>query len=63
MCHSRGRGLLLAILAAMSILDCVDAGAQTGAAEQNPATSFAGLPIAGHHAFIGQGRPIRIVKN
>jgi hypothetical protein len=34
MCHCRGRGLLFAILAAMSILRCRAAGSQTGAIEQ-----------------------------
>ena len=44
MCHSRGRGLLFAILAAMSILDCTAAGAQTGAIEQNFAASLTAVP-------------------
>lgn len=44
MCHSRGRGLLFAILTAMSILDCAAAGAQNGAIEQNFAASLTALP-------------------
>ena len=44
MCHSLGRGLLFAILAAMSILDCLPAAAQTGAIEQNFAASLTAMP-------------------
>jgi Protein of unknown function (DUF3124) len=44
MCHSRGRSLLFAILAALSILNCPAAGAQTGTIEQNFAASLTALP-------------------
>jgi hypothetical protein len=71
MCHSGGSSLLFAILAALSILNCPAAGAQTGTIEQNFAASLTTVPAenlavsgrAGHYAFISQGRPIRIVKN
>ena len=75
MCHSRGRGLLFAILAAMSMLDCLPAGAQTGSIEQNFAAFLTAVPSpavealmvgsvgAGHYAFISQGRPSRIIRN
>lgn len=62
MCHSR-RGLLFAILAAMSMLDCLPAGAQTAAIEQNFAAFFTRMPTTGHYAFISQGRPIKIIRN
>ncbi|MDE5456632.1 hypothetical protein GWE18_28155 [Bradyrhizobium sp. CSA112] len=73
MCHSGGSSLLFAILAALSILNCAAAGAQTGTIEQNFAASgeiaestagalmFSG--VGGHYAFISQGRPTRISKN
>jgi hypothetical protein len=67
MCHSGGSSLLFAILAALSILNCPAAGAQTGTIEQNlttvPAENLAVSGRAGHFAFISQRRPIRIVKN
>jgi len=44
MCHSLGRGLLFAILAAMSILDCTTAGAQSGNIEQTFSASLTALP-------------------
>jgi len=44
MCHSRGRSLLFAILAALSILCCPAASAQTGTIDQNFAASLAALP-------------------
>jgi hypothetical protein len=44
MCHSGGRGLLFAILAALSILYCPAASAQTGTIEQNFAASLTALP-------------------
>ncbi|NOJ45427.1 DUF3124 domain-containing protein [Bradyrhizobium archetypum] len=44
MCHSRGRSLLFAILAALSILNCPAAFAQAGAIEQNFAPSLTALP-------------------
>src|SRR5205823_13288454 len=44
MCHSRGRGLLFAILAALSIHYCPAASAQTGTIEQNFAASLTGVP-------------------
>src|SRR5205823_8777053 len=44
MCHSRGRGLLFAILAALSIHYSPAATAQTGAIEQNFAASLAAVP-------------------
>lgn len=44
MCHSGIKGLLFAILAVMSILDCAGAGAQTGNIEQNFAASLTTLP-------------------
>jgi len=44
MCHSRGSGLLFAILAALSILHCPVASAQTGTIEQNFAASLTALP-------------------
>ncbi|MCA6119630.1 hypothetical protein J6524_32870 [Bradyrhizobium sp. WSM 1738] len=47
----------------MSILDCPDAVAQTGAIEQNFATSLTVVATAGHYAFISERRPIKIIKN
>ena len=44
MCHSQIKGAFLAILATLSILSCPAAGAQTGAIEQNFATSFTTVP-------------------
>jgi len=44
MCHSRGRGLLFAILAALSIHYCPAASAQTGTIEQNFAASLTAVP-------------------
>jgi hypothetical protein len=44
MCHSGGRGILFAILAALSILCCPAASALTGTIEQNFAASLAVLP-------------------
>ena len=44
MCHSRGRHLLFAILAALSSLYCPAASAQTGTIEQNFAASLTALP-------------------
>ena len=44
MCHSQIKGAFLAILATLSILYCPAAGAQTGAIEQNFATSFTAVP-------------------
>ncbi|MGY2909277.1 DUF3124 domain-containing protein [Bradyrhizobium sp. URHC0002] len=44
MCHSRGRHLLFAILAALSILYCPAAFAQNGTIEQNFAASLTALP-------------------
>jgi hypothetical protein len=44
MCHSRGRGLLFAILAAMSILHCAAAGAQSGNIEQTFSASLTAVP-------------------
>lgn len=44
MCHSLGRGLLFAILAAMSILHCAAAGAQSGNIEQSFAASLTAVP-------------------
>src|SRR5947207_6144864 len=44
MCHSRGRGLLFAILAALSIHYCRAASAQTGTIEQNFAASLTAVP-------------------
>jgi Protein of unknown function (DUF3124) len=44
MCHSRGRHLLFAILAALSIQYCPAASAQTGTIEQNFAASLTALP-------------------
>ena len=46
----------------MSMLDCLPAGAQTAAIEQNFA-AFTRMPTTGHYAFISQGRPIRIIRN
>jgi hypothetical protein len=71
MCHSRSWSLLFAILAALSILNCPAAGAQTGTIEQNFAASLTAIPAenlavsggAGHNAFISRGRPIKIIKN
>jgi hypothetical protein len=70
MCHSRGKGAFLAILAALSILYSPATGAQSGTIEQNFAASgevaeptvealMVGGVGAGHYAFISQGRPIR----
>jgi hypothetical protein len=56
MCHSDKVGAFLAILAVMSILYSPAASARTPAIDQNFATSLT-------DAFIGQGRPIRVVKN
>jgi hypothetical protein len=44
MCHSRGSSLLFAILAALSILYCPAACAQTATIEQNFAASLTALP-------------------
>jgi hypothetical protein len=44
MCHSLGRGLLFAILAAMSILHGAAAGAQTGNIEQTFSASLTAVP-------------------
>ena len=44
MCHSRGRSLLFAILAALSIHYCPAASAQTGTIEQNFAASLTAVP-------------------
>jgi hypothetical protein len=44
MCHSGSRGLLFAILAALSILYCPAASAQTGTIEQNFAASLTAVP-------------------
>ena len=44
MCHSLGRGLLFAILAAMSILHSAAAGAQTGNIEQTFSASLTAVP-------------------
>ena len=67
MCHSLGRGLLFAILAGMSILDCAAAGAQIGPIEQNfaamPRENLAAAGVAGQYATVGAGRPIKITRD
>ena len=44
MCHSHGMGAFLAILAALSILSCPAASAESGTIEQNFAASLTAMP-------------------
>ena len=57
MCHSVKSGAFLAILATLSILYSPAARARIPAIEPN-----FGASLTDADAFIGQGRPVRVVK-